>query len=97
SGVTANAFHPGFVATGFARNGPLMDVAMTLARPMMVSADEGARTQIYLASSPEVAGVTGQYFAKEQPVRSSKESYSVESQRRLWEISEELTGLKVAV
>lgn len=95
SNATANAFHPGFVATGFARSGPLMDVVMTLARPMMVSAEEGARTQIYLASSPEVEGVTGQYFVKEHPTRSSKESYSVESQRRLWEISEELTGRPV--
>lgn len=94
TGVAANAFHPGVVATGFAHNGPLMDVAMTLVRPFMISAEEGAKTAIYLTSSPEVEGVTGAYFTKERPVQSSKESYNLESQRRLWEISEELTGLK---
>ena len=95
--MTANCFHPGFVATRFARSGPLMNVAMTLARPMTISAEEGAKTGIYLASSPEVEGVTGQYFVKEKPARSSKESNDTAGQRRLWEISEELTGLKVAV
>jgi len=97
TGVTANAFHPGVVASGFAHNGPLLSVAMTLARPMMVSAEEGAKTAIYVASSPAVEGVTGQYFTKEHPVRSSKESYNTESQRRLWEVSEELTGVRLAV
>ncbi|HLZ21648.1 MAG TPA: SDR family oxidoreductase [Ktedonobacterales bacterium] len=97
TGVTANAFHPGVVASGFAHNGPLLSVAMTLARPMMVSAEEGAKTAIYVASSPAVEGVTGQYFTKEHPVRSSKESYNTESQRRLWEVSEELTGVQLAV
>lgn len=97
TGVTANCFHPGFVATRFGHGGPLMNVAMTLARPMTISADEGAKTAIYLASSPGVEGVSGQYFIKERPARSSKESYDAEGQRRLWEISEELTGLKVAV
>jgi NAD(P)-dependent dehydrogenase (short-subunit alcohol dehydrogenase family) len=97
SGVMANAFHPGFVATGFGHSGPLMNVAMALARPMMISAEAGARTQIYLASSPAVEGVTGKYFIKERPAQSSKESYKVESQQRLWEISEALTKLKVTV
>lgn len=99
SGVTANAFHPGVVASGFAHNGPLLSAALTLARPMMISPEEGAQTAIFLASSqsPSVVGVTGKYFTKNATVSSSKESYNTESQRQLWEISEELTGLKVPV
>lgn len=96
TGVTANTLHPGFVATNFGRsNGGLWSPLFTLLRPFMISAERGAQTSIYLATSPEVEGVTGRYFADCKPRRSSAASYDVESQRRLWETSEQLTGVAV--
>ena len=90
-GVTANCLHPGVVRTRFGRSGsPAIDVFYRLAAPFLASAERGARTPIHLASSPEVAGVTGRYFARERPVRSSRESYDPELARRLWEASERL-------
>ena len=90
SGVTANALHPGLVRSGFGRNnGFAMRALMTAVQlpPLAVSVRRGARTQIYLASSPEVEGSSGRYFAGCRERRSSKLSYDVESQRRLWEAS----------
>jgi NAD(P)-dependent dehydrogenase (short-subunit alcohol dehydrogenase family) len=95
TGVTANAVHPGFVATGFARNnGTGVRVAMTLLRPFTISPEQGAQTLIYLATAPEVEGVTGQYFTKRKPVKSSRQSYDEAAARRLWEVSARLTGLE---
>ncbi|HEY7849566.1 MAG TPA: SDR family oxidoreductase [Ktedonobacterales bacterium] len=93
SGVTANTLHPGFVATGFAKNnGALWKAAMTLARPFAISPQQGAQTSIYLASSPDVAAMSGHYFMKSKPAQSSKVSYDVAAQERLWSLSEQMTG-----
>ena len=62
-----------------------------------ISPDQGAQTSIYLATSPDVEGVTGQYFVKQKAVPSSKASYDTAAAQRLWQVSEELTGLAVAV
>ena len=94
TGVTANAAHPGFVATGFHdRNRGLARLVVDyVIRPtVMVPPDKGAETVVYLASSPEVEGATGGYFAKKEPKASSKRSKDREAARRLWEASEELT------
>jgi NAD(P)-dependent dehydrogenase (short-subunit alcohol dehydrogenase family) len=93
-GVTANCLHPGVVATGFGRshNG-LFSLAVRLASPFLLSAEKGARTSVHLASSPEVEGVTGRYFEKCRTVPSSPESMDAAVARRLWEVSERLTGL----
>jgi NAD(P)-dependent dehydrogenase (short-subunit alcohol dehydrogenase family) len=97
TGVTANALHPGVVASGFgANNGWLARLGMNVTHLFAISPAEGAQTSIYLASSPEVEGVTGKYFVKKQAVSSSKASYDVAAARRLWEISEQLTGLAPA-
>jgi len=94
SGVTANALHPGFVASNFGRGDTrFWDVAFTLARPFAISAERGAQTSIYLATSPEVEGISGRYFANRRPVRSSGASYDRDAARRLWQVSEQLTGL----
>ncbi|RMH01141.1 MAG: SDR family oxidoreductase [Chloroflexi bacterium] len=94
-GVTVNCLHPGFVASNFGRNnGLLAKVALTFLRPIAVDVRKGAETSVYLASSPEVEGVTGKYFDKKKAVRSSAISYDEEVARRLWEISEEMTGVK---
>jgi retinol dehydrogenase-12 len=88
TGVTANCLHPGVVATGFGHNTPgLINTLLGLARPFLMTAEKGTATSIYLASSPDVADVSGKYFAKCAPVASSKLSMDVALQERLWELS----------
>lgn len=95
TGVTANALGPGLVKTNLGKNDDrLTRLAKGFADLFALSAEEGARTSVYLASSPEVEGVTGKYFKKGREVRSSDASYDVEVARRLWAISDEQTGLK---
>ncbi|HYM16473.1 MAG TPA: SDR family oxidoreductase, partial [Dehalococcoidia bacterium] len=92
SDVTANCLHPGVVATGFGHNNPgLLKFAVSMIRPFVLDAGRGAETSVYLAASAEVAGVTGQYFAKCKAVRSSPASYDTATAARLWQVSEELT------
>ena len=93
TGVTANALHPGFVASNFtAGNGVFGWFLRRWAGLLAVSVEEGAKTPIYLATAPEVAGVTGQYFVKCRPARSSSQSHDRAAADRLWRVSEELTG-----
>jgi NAD(P)-dependent dehydrogenase (short-subunit alcohol dehydrogenase family) len=90
--VTANVLHPGVIASGFGLTygGPTA-FFVRLAHPFFASTEEGARTSVYLASSPDVAGVTGKYYAKCAPVRSTSRSYCEASQKKLWALSEEAT------
>ncbi len=92
TGVTANCFHPGVVATGFGRNeGGLMRVAVTVIRPFMRSPRKGAETLVWLADSAEVAGESGAYFVDQPRVNPSSAARDPEAARRLWEVSEEQT------
>jgi len=93
TGVTVNAVHPGAVATNLARNNGLTTMAWKLAGTFMKSPATGARTQVFLASAPEVEGVTGKYFIDSREARSSAESHDAAIARRLWEVSAQLTGL----
>jgi len=94
TGVTVNCAHPGAVATGLAtNNGALVKLLMPLVGLFMRSPEQGAVTQIYLASSPEVEGVSGKYFVDSKPAQSSAESYDSAVARRLWEVSERMTGI----
>jgi retinol dehydrogenase-14 len=95
SGVTANALHPGMVRTGFGAedSGTLQRLFTPLMRPFMKSAAQGAATSIHLASSPELEGVTGCYFADGKRKRSSKRSYDEATAERLWQVSAALVGL----
>jgi NAD(P)-dependent dehydrogenase (short-subunit alcohol dehydrogenase family) len=91
-GVTANALHPGFVASRFmAGNGALGWFMRCWVTLFGISAEEGAKTAVYLASSPAVEGVTGKYFVRQKAVSSSPASRDEASARRLWQLSEELT------
>jgi len=94
TGVTSNALHPGYVNTGISlNNGLFFRVFVRLsARLFGRKPEEGARTSIYLASSPEVEGVTGKYFADCHPVKSSPLSYDEELAEKLWQVCLELTG-----
>jgi len=93
-GVTVNAMHPGFVRTNMAaNNGPLVRLFLPLVHRNSLTPEEGARTIVYLASSPQVEGVTGKYFVREREVPSDPISHDEEAARKLWEISERMTGL----
>jgi NAD(P)-dependent dehydrogenase (short-subunit alcohol dehydrogenase family) len=95
TGVTATALHPGLTSTAFGAEdmtrgwGPLI----ALMRPFMKSPARGAETPVYLASSPEAAGVTGRYFAGRKPKQSHTSSYDSVTTARLWRVSADLVGL----
>ena len=94
TGVTANCLHPGFVRTALGRDvtgvpGAVVRLALRL-RPGPAT---GARTPVYLASSPDVAGVTGAYFVKCKPAEPSALARNAQAAARLWTLSEELAGL----
>jgi retinol dehydrogenase 12 len=98
TGVTSNCLHPGFVASNFTDgNGAMGWMMRRMASVFAISPDDGAKTSIYLASSPEVEGVTGQYFAKSKPAKSTRPTHDQAAAARLWELSEEMTGLKVPI
>ena len=90
SGVTANALHPGVPATKLSKNysGREMPASASFAE-----LQEAAQTSIYLATSPEVAGVSGKYFANSRERDSSIASQDADTARRLWEVSAQLTHL----
>ena len=98
TGVTANAVHPGSVATGMWTNSfsRLSRLIGPLTRLAMRSPEQGAETVVYLATSPEVEGVTGRYFADMQERYSSRASQDLEAARRAWQISEKLTGVTIS-
>ncbi len=92
--VTVNALHPGFVSTRLARNnGLVFQLVMPLMRIIARSPEEGARNSLYLATSPDVEGITGKYFVDGQAVPSSAASYDGDTACKLWQVSLELTGL----
>jgi NAD(P)-dependent dehydrogenase (short-subunit alcohol dehydrogenase family) len=94
SGVTANCLHPGLVRTGIFRKirivGPLVDMYV---RRRAISVVKGAETIVYLASSPDVGGVSGKYFYKRKEAESSSLSHDVELHEKLWDVSAQRTGL----
>src|SRR6266571_589846 len=100
TGVTANCLHPGFVATNIGQSGlgPVgRAVAKFIVSRLGISPEEGAKTSIYLASSPDVEGVTGKYFVQSIPQRSVPISYDESLQQQLWEESARLVNLPAKV
>ncbi|MGA7112742.1 MAG: SDR family oxidoreductase [Pseudolabrys sp.] len=94
TGVTANCLHPGFVATRFGdQSGGLISRLIWLAKFSAISPAQGAETVIYLASSPDVAKATGQYFYKSMPVRPSSWAEDDRSALLLWQRSAALAGM----
>lgn len=93
TGVTVNALHPGVTASNFVdgMNG-LAAWVMKLGKPFLLTVEQGAQTTLYLATSPQVEGVTGKYFAKSQEKQSSSRSYDQTVASRLWEVTEQLVA-----
>lgn len=105
TGVTANCLHPGMVATRAGSDSPgivwrlvnryrpiLVRFCLGLPRTFLLTPEQGAETTVFLASSPEVEGITGKYFVKKAEARSSRESYDLLLAERLWSLDEELVG-----
>jgi len=94
SGITVNAFNPGFTKSNISREGNLAaQIIMPMTNIFSIPTEKGADSGVYLASSPEVESITGKYFFKRKPIPSSDISYDEEIAQRLWIFSEELTGL----
>ncbi len=89
--VTSNSLHPGVVDTGFGKTSAgLNRLVGRAANLFSITPEKGAENSLYLATSPEVAGVTGQYFVKKKSARANRASYDEDAQERLWGLSEKL-------
>lgn len=94
TGVMATCLHPGFVATRFGdQSGGMLSLAVRVAKNFALSPEQGAETIVYLASSPDVAGVSGGYFYKCRPATPSRMAQNDDDARRLWEMSSRLAGI----
>jgi NAD(P)-dependent dehydrogenase (short-subunit alcohol dehydrogenase family) len=95
--VTANCLHPGVIASGFGQTYKgAFSVLIRIAKPFLSTPEDGAKTSVYLASSPTVAGVTGRYFVKCEATRSNAASYDEASWVRLWDVSDAMTSKRAA-
>jgi retinol dehydrogenase 12 len=95
--VTANAMHPGFVRSGFGQNNPgFLGKIIKLGQVFARTPERGARTLVYLATSPEVEGVSGKYFHDERESRTSVQARDMGVARRLWDVSVRLACPAVA-
>jgi NAD(P)-dependent dehydrogenase (short-subunit alcohol dehydrogenase family) len=95
AGVTVNALHPGFTATGFAKNnGKVIAALVRMIAPLVArSPAKGAETSIYLASATGVAGVTGKYFHNSQVIPAAPQATDVAVSRKLWDVSAAMVHL----
>lgn len=91
SGVTVNAVHPGMVSTNLGRN--MGWFANSIYKAISKNVAKGAETPIYVATSPEVEGITGKYFANKRETSSSKLSYDETAAKQIWDLSAKLTHL----
>lgn len=94
TGITATALHPGMTDTAFSSEDPSRKMAPVVfaVRPFMKSPKKGADTAVYLASSPDVEGVTGRYYVNRKTKKSEASTYDTETSARLWRISADLVG-----
>jgi NAD(P)-dependent dehydrogenase (short-subunit alcohol dehydrogenase family) len=98
SNITVNALHPGLVNSKLYRHyGVITPIIEFINSIIGKSSEEGAETSLYLATSSEVAGVSGKYFKEKLPIQSSPASYDKEAAKRLWRISEEMTGFSYLI
>ena len=99
TGITVNALEPGPTATTFGQKdaGPLARTLLRFISTRFGSPEKGAQTSVYLASSPEVEMITGNYFVKSVPRKSSTLSYDESLQRQLWEESAKLVQLSALI
>ena len=93
--VTVNCLHPGVVRTGFGANYKgIIKAFMKLFSQFLISPENGAKTTIFLALDKTLDGVSGKYFVKKKAEKSSPASYNETTAKKLWDISQEITGIK---
>lgn len=100
TGVTSNSLHPGTVRTGYGAHGDakgLLALGLLISKPFFLSPRQGAKTSVYLASSPDVEGVSGKYFAKCKEKRPKPQALDATAAATLWRASEEMVGLASGV
>ena len=95
AGVTSNSLHPGVVATNIWSGAPAWarPILYLVLRPTMIRPEKGAETLVQLAASPELEGITGQYFDQGRPVEPSPLARDEALARRLWDVSAGMVGL----
>jgi NAD(P)-dependent dehydrogenase (short-subunit alcohol dehydrogenase family) len=94
TGITVNCLHPGFVASRFGKeSGGLLPLVLRAAQVLAISPEEGAETTVYLASSQEVADVSGRYFYKCRASATAVQAEDDSAARRLWQESAKLAGI----
>ncbi|HXQ25271.1 MAG TPA: SDR family oxidoreductase [Candidatus Acidoferrales bacterium] len=98
TGVTANCLHPGVVATNIWGTDPpfIFKLIIALVKPFMLNSKEGAEVSLYLASSPEVAQVSGKYFVKSKPAESSALSRDPKIAAEIWQWTTKMIGVQMA-
>jgi NAD(P)-dependent dehydrogenase (short-subunit alcohol dehydrogenase family) len=95
TGVTVNALHPGVVGTRiWNHNSNVISLLMRLVKPFLMSPSKSAQHVVRLAADPALAGVSGQYFDKDQERRAADEAYDRDAAQRLWQVSAAMTGLE---
>ncbi|TVQ08360.1 MAG: SDR family oxidoreductase [Bacteroidetes bacterium] len=92
TGVTANCLHPGVVSTNLFDKMP--NLLMSIMSLFMISPRKGAQTTLYLATSPQVENVSGEYFAKSKSKKPAPQALRQDVADRLWEISEKYVGIQ---
>lgn len=93
--ITTNCLHPGAVNTAFADNMPgILKPLGKFVKSFLLSPEQGAQTQIYLATSPDVANITGEYFSNKKVAKSSKTSRDPDIAKKLWKVSEQMTDIQ---
>ena len=95
TGVSVNVVLPGFVVTNLGRSSGSFAsrIMFGMMKPFQLSPKEGAETSVYVATTPEIEGLTGKCFEKKQEIETSEESYNVDLQKQLWDITIGLLGL----
>lgn len=95
TGVTANSLHPGVVSTSIASKNAsgFYKMFWSVARAFMITTEQGAMTSVYLASSPNVEGISGKYFDKCKQKKASNTALDTQTAAKLWQVSEKMVGL----
>jgi NAD(P)-dependent dehydrogenase (short-subunit alcohol dehydrogenase family) len=97
TGVTVNVLHPGLVASNPQGLTGVMVWVTKLLRPFLITVEQGAQNELYLATSPELEGISGKYFMEKQEKKSASSSYDRALAQHLWEVSEQLVARSIPV
>ena len=96
--ITINALDPGGVATNFAKNEGFVrwikHISFYIVKRQLLTPKQGAETIVYLASSDKIKDVSGKFFFEKKEKQSTEESYNLDKAKKLWELSEQLCGIK---